>query len=69
MDGLNQAADIFLRRFRVTRRGMRRAHWVEDQAQLKSKIVCIAEARPNFPSKVTDNDPGINSVGRRDVRI
>lgn len=39
MDGLNQAADVFTRRFRVTKPGMKRAHWAEDEPQLKQKLV------------------------------
>ena len=39
MDGLNQAGDTFARRFRVTKPGMKRAHWAEDESQLKQKLV------------------------------
>ncbi|CAG7938067.1 unnamed protein product [Penicillium nalgiovense] len=46
MDGLNQAGDAFARRFRITKPGMKRAHWAEDESQLKQKlesIMCNAE--------------------------
>jgi xeroderma pigmentosum group C-complementing protein len=39
MDGLNEAADAFARRFRVTKPGMKRAHWAEDESQLRQKMV------------------------------
>lgn len=39
MDGLNQAAEAFTRRFRVTKPGLKRAHWAEDEMQLKQKLV------------------------------
>lgn len=39
MDGLNQAGDAFARRFKVTKPGMKRAHWAEDEAQLKQRLV------------------------------
>lgn len=40
IDGLNQAGDIFGRKFRITKPGLKRAHWAEDQQQLKHKVVC-----------------------------
>jgi xeroderma pigmentosum group C-complementing protein len=46
MDGLNQAGDAFARRFRVTKPGMKRAHWSEDQAQLKQKMVSLSILPP-----------------------
>ncbi|KAL2870905.1 putative DNA repair protein Rad4 [Aspergillus lucknowensis] len=45
LDGLNQAADVFLRRFRVTKPGLRRAHWAQDADALKQKTAAmISEA-------------------------
>lgn len=41
MQGLNEAADIFNRKYRVKKPGMKRAHWAEDHAQLKKRTVCI----------------------------
>ncbi|KAJ5168754.1 uncharacterized protein N7482_004348 [Penicillium canariense] len=41
IDGLNQAGDIFNRRFRVTKPGLKRAHWAEDQQQLKQRMDSI----------------------------
>lgn len=39
LDGLNQAGDIFTRRFRVNKPGLKRPHWAEDQNQLKQRMV------------------------------
>lgn len=41
IDGLNQAADIFGRKFRITKPGLKRAHWAESEQQLKQKVVCV----------------------------
>ncbi|KAH8427595.1 putative DNA repair protein Rad4 [Aspergillus melleus] len=38
IDGLNQASDAFLKRFRVTYPGLRRAHWAEDPDSLKKRV-------------------------------
>ncbi|KAJ5452887.1 Rad4 beta-hairpin domain 1 [Penicillium cf. griseofulvum] len=51
MDGLNQAADVFTRRFRVTKPGMKRAHWAEDESQLKQKLESIMSNAEVFLSK------------------
>lgn len=42
IDGLNQAGDVFNRRFRVTNSGLKRAHWAEDQEQLKQRMVNLS---------------------------
>ena len=39
IDGLNQAAEAFMRRYRVVRLGMQRAHWADDAASLKNRVV------------------------------
>ncbi|EAW18213.1 putative DNA repair protein Rad4 [Aspergillus fischeri NRRL 181] len=41
VEGLNQASDAFSRRFRVTRPGLKRAHWVDDPEKLKQKVETI----------------------------
>ncbi|KAJ5164239.1 uncharacterized protein N7500_006069 [Penicillium coprophilum] len=51
MDGLNQAGDAFARRFRVTKPGMKRAHWVETETQLKQKLKSIMSNAEVFLSK------------------
>ncbi|OQE46172.1 hypothetical protein PENCOP_c001G05134 [Penicillium coprophilum] len=51
MDGLNQAGDAFARRFRVTKPGMKRAHWVENESQLKQKLKSIMSNAEVFLSK------------------
>lgn len=45
IDGLNQAGDIFSRRFRVTKQGLKRAHWAEDQEQLKQRMVRLVDSK------------------------
>ncbi|KAL3456174.1 hypothetical protein BJX64DRAFT_49051 [Aspergillus heterothallicus] len=37
LDGLNQAGDIFHRRFEITKPGLKRAHWSEEPDSLKRK--------------------------------
>lgn len=39
MNGLNLAADVFGKRFRITEPGMRRAHWAPDSESLREKMV------------------------------
>ncbi|KAF3388309.1 DNA repair protein rhp41 [Penicillium rolfsii] len=51
IDGLNQAGDIFSRRFRVTKPGLKRAHWAEDQDQLKQRMESIMADGEIFFSK------------------
>ncbi|CEO60581.1 hypothetical protein PMG11_05202 [Penicillium brasilianum] len=51
IDGLNQAGDIFGRRFRITKPGLKRAHWAEDQEQLKQKMETIMSDAEVFFSK------------------
>lgn len=41
IDGLNQASDIFIKRFKVTNPGMRRPHWANDPNSLKQKAETI----------------------------
>lgn len=41
VEGLNLASDAFSRRFRVTRPGLKRAHWVDDPEKLKQKAVFV----------------------------
>ncbi|PLB55633.1 putative DNA repair protein Rad4 [Aspergillus steynii IBT 23096] len=38
IDGLNQASDAFLKRFKVTQPGLKRAHWAEDPDSLKKRV-------------------------------
>lgn len=41
LDGLNQAGDVFTKRFKITKPGMRRAHWAYDSGSLKMKTVIL----------------------------
>ncbi|PKX98409.1 putative DNA repair protein Rad4 [Aspergillus novofumigatus IBT 16806] len=51
VEGLNQASDAFSRRFRVTRPGLKRAHWVDDPEKLKQKVESIMFDAEVFLSK------------------
>lgn len=46
MDGLNQLADIFLRRFQINKPGLQRAHWESDYGKLKERTVLISMTKP-----------------------
>lgn len=41
VDGLNQASEAFLRRFKVTKPGLKRAHWSDDSESLKQRMESI----------------------------
>lgn len=51
VEGLNLASDAFSRRFRVTRPGLKRAHWVDDPEKLKQKAENIMFDAEVFLSK------------------
>ena len=63
IDGLNQAGDVFSRKFRVTKMGLRRAHWAEDPTQLKQKMVSLDPVITSGARNFDTNDwIGINHV-------
>ncbi|KOS38909.1 hypothetical protein ACN38_g10271 [Penicillium nordicum] len=66
MDGLNQAGDAFTRRFRVTKPGMKRAHWAEDESQLKQKLESIMSNAEVFLSKGDFRTQAKTMQGSRD---
>ncbi|KAJ5383837.1 Rad4 beta-hairpin domain 1 [Penicillium concentricum] len=66
MDGLNQAGDAFTRRFRVTKPGMKRAHWAEDESQLKQKMESIMSNAEVFLSKGDFRTQAKTMEGSRD---
>ncbi|OQE05769.1 hypothetical protein PENVUL_c022G05969 [Penicillium vulpinum] len=66
MDGLNQAGDAFTRRFRVTKPGMKRAHWAEDESQLKQKLESIVSNAEVFLSKEDFRTQAMTMEGSRD---
>ncbi|KAJ5405166.1 hypothetical protein N7465_006450 [Penicillium sp. CMV-2018d] len=66
MDGLNQAADAFTRRFQVTKPGMKRAHWAEDESQLKQKLESIMSNAEVFLSKGDFRTQAKTMQGSRD---
>ncbi|OGM50491.1 putative DNA repair protein Rad4, partial [Aspergillus bombycis] len=51
IDGLNQASDAFLKRFRVTKPGLKRAHWADDSLSLKQRVEDIQSDAEVFLSK------------------
>ncbi|CAI7658250.1 unnamed protein product [Penicillium glandicola] len=66
MDGLNQAGDAFARRFQVTKPGMKRAHWAEDESQLKQKLESIMSNAEVFLSKGDFRTQAKTMQGSRD---
>lgn len=46
IDGLNQASDAFIKRFRVTQPGLKRAHWADDPESLKKRVVLYPSMIP-----------------------
>ncbi|KAJ5603935.1 hypothetical protein N7537_006891 [Penicillium hordei] len=66
MDGLNQAADAFTRRFQITKPGMKRAHWAEDESQLKQKLESIMTNAEVFLSKGDFRTQAKTMQGSRD---
>ncbi|KGO76160.1 Rad4 beta-hairpin domain 1 [Penicillium italicum] len=66
MDGLNQAADAFTRRFQVTKPGMKRAHWAEGDLQLKQKLESIMSNAEIFLSKGDFRTQAKTMQGSRD---
>ncbi|KAE8373742.1 hypothetical protein BDV26DRAFT_284872 [Aspergillus bertholletiae] len=51
IDGLNQASDAFLKRFRITKPGLKRAHWAEEPLSLKQRLENIMSDAEVFLSK------------------
>ncbi|KAL6233135.1 hypothetical protein BDW75DRAFT_232235 [Aspergillus navahoensis] len=41
LDGLNQAGDLFFRKFKITKPGLRRAHWANNPDSLKRRTEAI----------------------------
>ncbi|KAJ5129635.1 uncharacterized protein N7515_005674 [Penicillium bovifimosum] len=66
MDGLNEAGDAFTRRFRVTKPGLKRAHWAEDETQLKKKLESIMSNAEVFLSKEDFRTQAQTMQGSRD---
>ncbi|KAJ5583287.1 hypothetical protein N7535_001907 [Penicillium sp. DV-2018c] len=66
MDGLNEAGDAFARRFRVTKPGMKRAHWAENETQLKKKVESIMSNAEVFLSKEDFRTQAQTMQGSRD---
>ncbi|CAG8191601.1 unnamed protein product [Penicillium salamii] len=66
MDGLNQAGDAFARRFRVTKPGMKRSHWAEDETRLKEKLASVISGAEVFLSRADFRAQAKTMQGSRD---
>ncbi|KAJ6095823.1 hypothetical protein N7486_006569 [Penicillium sp. IBT 16267x] len=66
VDGLNQVADIFNRKFRVTKPGLKRAHWAEDQTRLKQRVESIMSDAEVFLSQADFRSQAKLMQGSRD---
>ncbi|KAJ5525465.1 hypothetical protein N7494_012115 [Penicillium frequentans] len=66
VDGLNQVADIFNRKFRVTKPGLKRAHWAEDQTRLKQRVESIMSDAEVFLSQADFRSQAKIMQGSRD---
>ncbi|KAL4787323.1 hypothetical protein BJX76DRAFT_318888 [Aspergillus varians] len=66
LDGLNQAGDVFTRKFRVTKPGLRRAHWAYDFDSLKRKTEGIMSDAEVFLSKEDFRKQAKTLQGSRD---
>ncbi|EAW11286.1 putative DNA repair protein Rad4 [Aspergillus clavatus NRRL 1] len=51
VEGLNQASDTFNRRFRVTKPGLKRAHWIDNPTSLNEKAESIMTDAEVFLSR------------------
>ncbi|OJJ69657.1 hypothetical protein ASPBRDRAFT_46016 [Aspergillus brasiliensis CBS 101740] len=51
IDGLNQASDLFNRRFRVTKPGLRRPSWIDDPDGIKQRVESIISDAEVFLSR------------------
>ncbi|KAJ5303114.1 hypothetical protein N7476_009913 [Penicillium atrosanguineum] len=66
IDGLNEAGEIFTRRFRVNKLGLRRPHWAEDQNKLKQRLEALMLNVEVFLSKEDFRSQAKTMQGSRD---
>ncbi|PLN78785.1 Rad4-domain-containing protein [Aspergillus taichungensis] len=66
VDGLNQASEIFLRRFRITSPGIQRPHWAENLEAVTHKAESIMADTEVFLSKDDFLEQARNLRGSRD---
>ncbi|KAI9376174.1 hypothetical protein BJX61DRAFT_552826 [Aspergillus egyptiacus] len=66
LDGLNKAGDMFSRRFRQTRPGLRRAHWAHDADSLRQKTEAIMSDAEVFLSREDFRNQAKTMQGSRD---
>ncbi|KAL4929884.1 putative DNA repair protein Rad4 [Aspergillus undulatus] len=66
LDGLNQAGDVFHRRFRVTKPGLRLPHWAHDSDSLKRRTENIMSDAEVFLSREDFRNQAKTMQGSRD---
>ncbi|KAJ5225846.1 hypothetical protein N7468_007071 [Penicillium chermesinum] len=66
MNGLNEVADIFSKRFRVTYPGLRRSHWADNETQRKQKMESIMLEGEMISSRDDFRSQGETMQGSRD---
>lgn len=62
VDGLNQAAEAFTKRFRVVRPGMQRAHWADDATSLGNRVVLLHKLPQTMCFFFFDTFSGSNTI-------
>ena len=67
IDGLNQAGDVFNRRFKVTKSGLKRPHWVSDSHLLDQKARSIISSAEVILSKDDFVNQAKSLQGSRDL--
>ncbi|KAL5341355.1 hypothetical protein BJX70DRAFT_396074 [Aspergillus crustosus] len=67
LDGLNQAGDIFFKRFQITCPGLRRAHWANDSDALRRKTEGIMSEAEVFLSREDFRKQAKTMQGSRDL--
>ncbi|KAL5358690.1 hypothetical protein BJX96DRAFT_49354 [Aspergillus floccosus] len=67
IDGLNQASEAFMKRFRVTKPGLKRPHWSEDPSSVKQKMESIMSDTEVMLSKEDFRKQARTLQGSRDL--
>ncbi|KAL4911020.1 hypothetical protein BDW74DRAFT_4958 [Aspergillus multicolor] len=66
LDGLNQAGDVFFRRFKIIKPGLRRPHWLSDDDALKRRTEAIISDAEVFLSRDDFRKQAKSLQGSRD---
>lgn len=62
MNGLDEVAGIFQRRFQINKPGLKRAHWEPDRDKLKERTVLISTTKLFRLMYKADTAIGVNHV-------